>query len=296
MIYLEKHSNSDFYKSIPRAESILKYGDKRIFVTTQGITRGLKNIKKQLGVNSKSDYLVILSHFDDIFIKDKYYKNFLPIKDMSLFVLNNDTARDNFIKRGFNAVCFPLSCFISQSLFYPTASLKEYDLVLNAKVYPYKRLHLAAKTSDKYSVLLITKVQKDKWGDCVKDVKLAHYTRIFQEKLRDLLNTVKVGGIFSEREGSCLASLEYLLCGLPVISTKSIGGRDYFYDEYNSIICDAEEDAVFEACSEMIRRVDAGEIDGKRIKQKACTLMDTKLRELKERVKVLHEHLGMPSH
>jgi glycosyltransferase involved in cell wall biosynthesis len=58
-----------------------------------------------------------------------------------------------------------------------------------------------------------------------------------------------VGGIFSEKEGACYSSSEYLLCGLPVVSTRSEGGRDEWYNKWNSIICDPIESAVSEAVS-----------------------------------------------
>jgi hypothetical protein len=35
-----------------------------------------------------------------------------------------------------------------------------------------------------------------------------------------------------------MASSEYLLCGIPVVSTPSKGGRDVWYDSYNSIVVD----------------------------------------------------------
>lgn len=61
------------------------------------------------------------------------------------------------------------------------------------------------------------------------------------------LNESKIGGIFSEIEGQCIAFGEYLLCGLPIISTFCSGGREVFYNEKNSIMCEANEEYVFEA-------------------------------------------------
>lgn len=58
------------------------------------------------------------------------------------------------------------------------------------------------------------------------------------------INESKCGIILSKVEGQCKASSEYLLCGIPVVSTKSLGGRDVFYNEDNHIICDDTEDDV----------------------------------------------------
>ena len=45
------------------------------------------------------------------------------------------------------------------------------------------------------------------------------------------LNRAGVGLCLSEREGAMFASTEYLLSGLPVVSTPSTGGRHVYYDE-----------------------------------------------------------------
>ena len=52
-------------------------------------------------------------------------------------------------------------------------------------------------------------------------------------------------------EGANYSSSEYLLCGLPVVSTESSGGRDYWFDDYNSIICKPNEDSV-KKCDEFV--------------------------------------------
>ena len=52
------------------------------------------------------------------------------------------------------------------------------------------------------------------------------------EEVNNFLNQCKVGIILSEVEGANYASIQYLLAGLPVVSTKSKGGRDVFFDPY----------------------------------------------------------------
>ena len=45
------------------------------------------------------------------------------------------------------------------------------------------------------------------------------------------LNRASVGLCLSEREGAMFASTEYLLAGLPIVSTPSKGGRHVYYDD-----------------------------------------------------------------
>lgn len=61
------------------------------------------------------------------------------------------------------------------------------------------------------------------------------------------------GLILSAVEGQCRASSEYLLCGRPVVSTHSKGGRDVWYNEYNSIVCEPDEDAIKDAVDVFVR-------------------------------------------
>jgi hypothetical protein len=71
-----------------------------------------------------------------------------------------------------------------------------------------------------------------------------------------LLNSSICGGIFSKLEGACFSSSEYLLCGLPVISTPSVGGRDVFYTPENSIICEPTTKSVKDCFDTLLHNID----------------------------------------
>ena len=49
-------------------------------------------------------------------------------------------------------------------------------------------------------------------------------------------------------------SVEYLLCGIPVVSTPSIGGRDVFFSDPYTRIVEAHPEAVAEAVQELKQR------------------------------------------
>jgi glycosyltransferase involved in cell wall biosynthesis len=44
------------------------------------------------------------------------------------------------------------------------------------------------------------------------------------------INRARVGLCLSAEEGAMFASTEYLLCGLPVVTTVNRGGRDFFFE------------------------------------------------------------------
>ena len=60
-----------------------------------------------------------------------------------------------------------------------------------------------------------------------------------------------MGVILSKKEGACYASVEYLLSGLPVVSTVSMGGRDVFLDERFCRIVKSNSRSISKAINEL---------------------------------------------
>ena len=50
-----------------------------------------------------------------------------------------------------------------------------------------------------------------------------------------------------------LSAGEYLLSGLPIVSTHNIGGRDVFFDDYNSVSVRAEPQVVAQAVTDLAK-------------------------------------------
>ena len=73
------------------------------------------------------------------------------------------------------------------------------------------------------------------------------YRRLDVSEVVKHINGARVGLILSRVEGQCLASMEYLLCGIPVVSTESKGGRDAFFDEAYVVIAKDNSAAVSKA-------------------------------------------------
>jgi glycosyltransferase involved in cell wall biosynthesis len=65
------------------------------------------------------------------------------------------------------------------------------------------------------------------------------------------LNQCAVGLALSKAEGAMFASIQYLLAGLPVVSTPSRGGRHEFYDPDYVRIVDPTPRAVADAVREL---------------------------------------------
>ena len=71
------------------------------------------------------------------------------------------------------------------------------------------------------------------------------------EDIAELMNRSSVGLCLSLVEGAMRASMEYRLCGTPVVSTPSIGGRDRYFTGPHVRLVDEQPDAVAAAVREL---------------------------------------------
>ena len=72
-------------------------------------------------------------------------------------------------------------------------------------------------------------------------------------QVNEIYNQSLVGLCLSGAEGAMFSAGEYLLCGLPIVSTHSIGGRDALFDDYNSILTPAEPQSIANAVAQFVK-------------------------------------------
>ncbi len=166
----------------------------------------------------------------------------------TITILANSIDEDIFYRsHSLNSIFCNHNCWLDASIFNIMPIRKEYDLVINANNHLWKNHHMLAKINKKYKTLFITYNVSN--NDLQRYNPACILNMIDTHMVVEELNKCRVGLALSSREGSCYASTEYLLCGLPVISTKSVGGRQVWYDEHNSIVvnpCEAELDKAIE--------------------------------------------------
>jgi len=73
-------------------------------------------------------------------------------------------------------------------------------------------------------------------------------------QVNEACNSAGVGLCLSEFEGSMRASMEYLLAGLPIVATPSVGGRDLFFDPEYCVTVRPDPRSVREAVEALRRR------------------------------------------
>ncbi|WP_309741755.1 glycosyltransferase [Chamaesiphon sp. OTE_20_metabat_361] len=154
---------------------------------------------------------------------------------------DEDRVRKMMLIRGAH---FNHNLYINEHLYKPLAEPKIYDAIYTAQLAAFKRLALAKQVDP----LMVVSYGGDLHAYC-PELHHADFNREFlpRPELARKYNQAYAGLCLSAQEGAMLASCEYLLCGIPVVSTPSKGGRDQFFSPHNSIIVPPDPDRVAQA-------------------------------------------------
>jgi glycosyltransferase involved in cell wall biosynthesis len=246
------------------------------------MNRDLRPLFSQLR-GKKSYFLIPFWHdireYDQLrrFVEDQKRRE--PLHEF-YFLANTEEQVLELRKRSLQAEFVNHNALIDERLFFPIASVeKKYDAIYDAQIAPFKRHELAKKID---SLALVCYVHGGLTSaEYVKKTRAllshAYWFNYSGEEWRGLnfnevnlaLNQARVGLCLSEREGAMYASIQYLLCGLPIVSTPSRGGRDVFFHEDYVRIVAPEPDAVAEAVRDMASRG----FDPKVIRDRTLSLM-----------------------
>lgn len=200
-------------------------------------------------ITDKHFFFVILCWNHNEFLwkqTDEIFQLLKLKKDNFFFMCNSNKELLFMQKLGFKGDLINHNAWLDENLYINNNSNKLYNALYIARQASFKRHHLASKVPN---LALIAGGSKHGRND---EIFLPPHIynnekQLNLEEVVEKINQSKVGLCLSKEEGACYASSEYLLCGIPVVSTKSEGGRDFWYDDYNSIICEDNEESVAEA-------------------------------------------------
>jgi glycosyltransferase involved in cell wall biosynthesis len=203
------------------------------------------------------------------FIDNNFFDNFKfdPNPEHKLISLSNTQFEDNIFKdnnqKGIESVWINHNSFLDPNVFFPINVTKKYNAVYNARFATWKRHQLALKVKDVACICWgffkeeekenFEKLKNNENFKFLNNIKNEQIIKKNDKELNDIYNESYVGLCLSEIEGAMYSSTEYLLSGLPVFSTKSLGGRDVFFDDYNSIIVEDSQEAVADAINYLIK-------------------------------------------
>jgi hypothetical protein len=206
---------------------------------------------------------------------------------------NSVEEKEYFEKRTTRAALFcNHNAFLNEHVFDIIENVpKQHDLVVDSAFHVYKNVEKANRVKD---TLHIGYVKPDMSSHVVIPTygKLANfanangkYKRLTKPQINAHYNESRIAGIFSLLEGACFASSQYLLAGLPVISTRSQGGRDIWYNEFNCIMCENDEDSIHNAHQTAMQRLESGEFNSRQIRELHLQQMDEHRNRLIEYIK-----------
>jgi hypothetical protein len=173
--------------------------------------------------------------------------------------------------------------FLDENVWRPDADeiagLPMFDAIYNARLDPFKR-HELAKEIDSLLLVYAHALSKPR-SEAYERVRNILPTAFFaNHRLSDgadldpgmlcrLFGHARVGLCLSAVEGCMRASMEYLLAGLPVVSTPSIGGRDRYYAAPYCRVVEATSDAVAAAVIDLAGK----NLDRHRIRQHVAQMV-----------------------
>jgi glycosyltransferase involved in cell wall biosynthesis len=179
---------------------------------------------------------------------------------------NTEAQRDAFLRKGLTALLCSHNALVDENIFTPLDNtIREFDAVYDGRLKAYKRHQLASEIR---SLALIYALNPS-----IDDMRAVEATRrafggahffnhpdgggyvwLKPAEVNRCLNRCRVGLCLSSVEGAMYASIQYLLAGLPVVTTRSLGGRDVFFDQEYVATVDDRAEAVRLGVEELIRR------------------------------------------
>ncbi len=215
--------------------------------------------------------------------------------DLNIVICCNDIETLNRIPKEYGSRFSGILCnhnaTVSRKIFNIQSCDKMWDCVYTARMCPYKRHHLSYNLSN---ILYLTSENRlphpyTKKGHMLlmanqNNPFTLYHNLINKNQVNDVLNRSRVGLCLSSSEGAMYSSIEYLLCGLPIVSTKSKGGRDTFFTSTNCLIADDSPESVAECVGKWLLNYPTLE-QRQRIRQDAVSTQRKHTKILKNKLK-----------
>jgi glycosyltransferase involved in cell wall biosynthesis len=203
--------------------------------------------------------------------------------------------------KGFRAILLNHNCFINYNIYKILDNEnKIYDAVINSRPFWWKRVYLASKIKNLVYIKGVDWANDETSWLGYKSMNLTLKSKINKNEVNKTLNQSKIGLILSGntgrnkqflKEGANYSTTEYLLCGLPVVSTYNQGGRNYWLDSYNSIICNPSEDDIYDSVNDLLQKINNKNIDHVLIRNRCIDKMEhLRLNFINETQKIFNNH------
>jgi glycosyltransferase involved in cell wall biosynthesis len=186
-----------------------------------------------------------------------------------LFLCNSPNEVALLQRFGEAAILHNKTSATSEAIFRPLPDVAvEFDAIYNAQIAPFKRHELSLEIERCAFIYYRDSSTAESERALIERHKAAAPGHVFLNALDDSgrpvrfdqatvnrhLNRAAVGLCLSAREGAMFASTEYMLAGLPVVSTPSLGGRDTYFEDDYCIIAPADPRSIRDAVAALAAR------------------------------------------
>ncbi len=183
-------------------------------------------------------------------------------KHRVIFVGNTPLEAELLAGAGADAFFSSQNIFVRESVFRPLPDEEiMFDAVYNARPVPEKRHQLAADIASVAYVCGGTSVSerphartivaqlaaKEPRHTIINELEDGLPAHLDREFIVETLARSAVGLCLSAVEGAMYSSVEYMLAGLPIVSTPSLGGREVFFDPDYCLVVDSDPRTIREA-------------------------------------------------
>jgi glycosyltransferase involved in cell wall biosynthesis len=170
------------------------------------------------------------------------------------FTIMTATQEDDLLYRrsGLDSIWCNHNAFLDGRIFVPDVKAeKKYDAVYNGRLLPYKRHELAYDVPRMAVITYALGRDTEYARRCLagySHLQFVNYepergvTYLNKSEVHSILTQSRCGLALSREEGAMFASAEYLLVGLPVVTTPSKGGRHvFFHTDYVEVVEETPE-------------------------------------------------------
>lgn len=162
-----------------------------------------------------------------------------------ILLCNEEAERSALAAQGAEAVLCNHNAFVDEEIFRPMPQIpRTFDAIHNGAMVPWKRHSLArliphcahifyrkSELSPDQTLAYLRDLQAQMpHHTFINEVAAGEIKMISAPEVNSWLSLGRCGLCLSAEEGAMYASVEYLLAGLPVVSTPNKGGRDEFSD------------------------------------------------------------------
>lgn len=184
-----------------------------------------------------------------------------------LFLIATRKELENYRAAQLPAAICMKGAFVDETMFdIDRSAPKKFDAIYNAAIAPYKRHELCSSIESLALLYYRHEHYREREAEHVNRIRvlLASATWINeldgsyrQFPIREVpawLNQARVALCLSAHEGAMRAAAEYLFCGLPIVSTRNVGGRDRLSDPRYWIEVEPDPDRISDAVAALVSR------------------------------------------